>query len=515
MSLVSLGLVMLCGEAQAQEQVAAKGADKVIHAVVQLVHTSPIPDAKKSDYEDCLFSAEAKVLEITGEPRAPREIALLLPAFLKRVIQPEAAFKAGQVIEVAMIPSEYADKRYREMQRADDMERFDLDVCFAQRATLSARKVEDFPAQPDTYFATKPADMPRAAAPVIYPSSPKAAEERQKAIEREKAMIRQALADNGDDWHKWELKVRPMSVELRDRAKASPDRCLVKGPLLFERIRDSYFKQLLEEPPPAGTGPIASLISMNRQLRERGIDLIVVPFPWKEDVHAEEFSDLAPKDGWLLPYREKFMLQLLEADIEVVELIPALRAARQRFPWVFYDARDQHPADGGIQVAAEEIAKRVSRYDLTPQGGSAPLKLELRPAEITKEGFRGMSQYPATRVFKSDGEPLDIEADTGSPILIIGDSYTVMPAYYKPGGSNAGISFHLAQRLGGVVPDQLSRMGTTGNIMKMLAEQGGSFLAGRRVVVFIFSPNRLFNAEYVNGTDSWKPIELPPLQGAK
>lgn len=500
--------------ANAQETVAAKGADKAIHAVVQLVKTSRIPDPKRSDYEDCLFSAEAKVLEITGDRRVPREIAVLLPAFVKRVVQPEAAFTAGQVIEVDLLPSEHADKRYREMQRADDMERFDLEVCFSLKATLSTRKAEDFVAQPDAYFAVKPNDAPRVAAPVIYPSSPKAAAERQKAIEREKAMIQKALADNGGDWHQWELKVRPMSVELRDRAKASPDRCLLKGPLMFERIRDSNFKQLLMEPPPAGTGPIASLVSMNRQLRERGIDLIVVPFPWKEDVHAEEFSDLAPKDGWHLPYREKFMLQLLEADIEVIELIPALRAARQRFPWVFYDARDQHPADGGIQVAAEEISKRLARYDFAPPAGANPLKLELRPAEIDKEGVRGMGRYPATRVFRADGKPLDIEADTGSPILIVGDSYTVMPAYYKPGGSNAGMGFHLAQRLG-VVPDQLSRMGTTGNIMKMLAEQGGGFLAGRRVVVFIFSPNRLFNAEYVSGTDSWKPLELPPLSGAK
>jgi hypothetical protein len=204
---------------------------------------------------------------------------------------------------------------------------------------------------------------------------------------------------------------------------------------------------------------------------------------------------------------------LLEADIEVIELIPVLRAARKHHPLVFYDGHDQHPADGGIQVAAGEIARRLARYDLAKEHEAHPLKLELRPTEILKVGVHGESRYPATQVWK-DGKPLEIGEDTGSPVLVLGDSYTVVPGYYPPGGSYAGLPFHLAYRLG-IVPDHLARMGDSGNALKMLAEQGPGYLAGRRAVVFIFSPNRLFNNEYVKGVDSWKPFELPAFPAGK
>ena len=62
-------------------------------ATIQILRRSPTPDPKRSDYADCLYTAEAKVLEITSGARLPREIILDLPCFSKRTLEPEAAFR--------------------------------------------------------------------------------------------------------------------------------------------------------------------------------------------------------------------------------------------------------------------------------------------------------------------------------------------------------------------------------------------------------------------------------------
>ncbi|MEI6535785.1 MAG: hypothetical protein WCN98_10625, partial [Verrucomicrobiaceae bacterium] len=76
----------------------------VIHVFAQIMRKSPVPDPRLSDYTDCLYTAEVKVLQIDSERRAPRELVLMLPAFFKRTLQPEAAFVQGTVIEADILP---------------------------------------------------------------------------------------------------------------------------------------------------------------------------------------------------------------------------------------------------------------------------------------------------------------------------------------------------------------------------------------------------------------------------
>ncbi|MEI6534801.1 MAG: hypothetical protein WCN98_05630, partial [Verrucomicrobiaceae bacterium] len=100
--------------------------------------------------------------------------------------------------------------------------------------------------------------------------------------------------------------------------------------------------------------------------------------------------------------------------------------------------------------------------------------------------------------------------NSGSPVIIMGDSYTVIPTPYMPGGPGAAIPMHIAYRIG-MVPDQLSSMGGSDKAMKMLAREGGDYLAGRRVVVFIFSPQRMLGNDHGRDGNTWNLTDLPPL----
>jgi hypothetical protein len=489
----------------------------VIRVSAQIIQASAIPSPKLSDYADCLYTAEVKILEIRSDLRVPREIVLVLPAFTKRTFTSEAAFKEGQVIDAEIIPHEKAGERLKTMQRSDTLTRFDLQVYDSLSAKVSTRAPESFVARPDSYFQgvaenTGIKKTPPAAAPVRYPWSAKAALDRQAVIARDKATILKAYADNGSDWVKWYESRYDLYEDIDAQILASNSGELLKGRLQCGRFVHGKYRLLCEAGEAGEQGPLKMLSSLNAQLRARGIDLIVVPFPAKEDVHAEVFSSKASADGWFQPYRQKFFLQLLEADIEVIDLIQPLRAARNRFPFVFYDEIDQHPADGGIQVAAEEVARRLARYDLNE---SAPdLKLQLKPVKVEKTSDRGTASYPATQVASEDGTSLEVPLNSGSPVIIMGDSYTRIPHQYLPGGNGCAIPMHLAHRLG-VLPDHLVRMGSSAQAMHLLAREGGNYLANRRVLVFIFANNRLFGTVARNvqhKDDDWNMLELPPLR---
>ena len=479
---------------------------------LQLVETSPVPDPAKSDYADCLYAAEAKVLEVRSHASVDPAIILMLPAFTKRTLCPEASFKTGQVIDVEIIPQGKANERLRTMQRSDSLTRFDLALYHVLSAQPSERKAESFASRTNDHSVSDAkggkSDQP---VPVKYPSSPKAAREREAAMARDKATIQKALKDNGGDWEQWYNHLHEFYYDLRNQVDASPEDCLLKGQHYFKQLVYRKYKILCQETEGGDPGPLKMLASLNAQLRARGIDLIVVPFPTKEDVNADIFSSKAPADGWFQPYRQKFLLQLMEADIEVIDLIQPLRAARDRFPFVFYDEDDQHPADGAIQVTAEEIAKRLERYDLLD--GVQPLNLQLKAAEVEKTSKRGTFKYPATRVVTADGKPLTVPENAGSPVIIMGDSYTRIPHEYLPGGDGCALPMHLSHRFGRM-PDQLVRMGGSSQAMRLLAREGGDYLAQRRVLIFVFAHTRLFGNVAKNirhSEDEWDMVSLPPL----
>ena len=488
-------------------------SNQIVHITAQIVRKSEIPDPLRSDYADCLYTAEVKIVGLarSDEKRAPREMVLALPAFQKRQRSPEADFAAGELIDAEIVPHEDAPEVIKTMQRSDQMDRFELRVYDVVRSSHCAKALADFRPLPDSAFLP-PTDEPVATAepaPVHYPWSAKAASDRRQCMERDIAMLQNAFARHGSDWGRWDNELDPFYTDLETKTDAAAKGQLIQGHFGFHRLPLRKYKGLCEDGKAGVAGPLTMLKSMNEQLRQRGIDLIVVPFPTKEDVDADVFSNLAPADGWYEPYREQFMLLMLQADIEVIDLVPALRAERAHFPFLFYDYGDDHPADGAIQVAATEIAKRLQRYDL--REGAPPLDLHLEPAEVERNGGAGLMHYPATRVVTQDGKPLFTPDNSGSPVIIMGDSYTRIPHRYLAGGDGCAMPMHLAYKIG-ILPDSLAQMGGSNQAMRLLAREGGNYLAHRRVLVFVFAHTRLFGALATGDSGSWDLTSLPPLK---
>ena len=47
--------------------------------------------------------------------------------------------------------------------------------------------------------------------------------------------------------------------------------------------------------------------------------------------------------------------------------------------------------------------------------------------------------------------------------------------------------------------------------MQLLAREGQNYLKGRRVLIFVFAPNRLFGQDAGKDGESWNLVDLPPI----
>jgi hypothetical protein len=495
----------------------APGAGPGITVSAEVIRKSRLPDPKRSDYPDCDFSCEMLVREIYSDERTPRRIVVMLPGFRNRELQWCDSVPVGGMLDLTLVPSGIAPQQMKTRQRADHLDNYDLPVYFASEVRSTDRLAASFDPRPDSYFAGEMASAAPATptkSPAPYPWSQKAARERQAAIQKDKDTILSALKANGGSWDAWLERISPFVIDIHNKAKAAGG-ALKKDGAYFERLRWKRYLAVTKQADEGKPGPVKMLDHLNQELRSRGIDLIVVPFPYKEEVHADLFSSLAPTDGWFEPLREKFILQLLERDIEVIELIPPLREARKKYPFVFYDAHDNHPAHGAIITTAEQIAQRLERYDLDARRKSPPLSFQTRDMEWvcapgTPGGFIPGSRYPHVQVLDAQGLPIVTNQGLDSAVVLMGDSYTITP---HPSVASAALPMHLA-RLIGEVPNQLSAMGSSDAAMKMMAREGARFFAHRCAVIFAFAPTKIVHEasdDPLENTGLWNLVNLPPI----
>ena len=251
--------------------------------------------------------------------------------------------------------------------------------------------------------------------------------------------------------------------------------------------------------------------ALNSELDDLGIDLIVVPFPFKEEIYGDRFLSGAPADGVFIPERLHMILDLLESGIEVLDLTSNLRASSDQQS-LFYPYEDTHPADGGVRIAADTIAGRLVRYQLSPDiyGLKSRIIEFTMPAKFQEKReasyhFMPLDPTYSATVIETVSEENLPEGSRASPLLILGDSYIRCPDLYGCQGGN--MVDHIAHQTG-VLPGSLSVNGSAGQTMSNLALEGNAFLANRQVAVFVFFTSRMFTQKYPEGhvDKEWKIV---------
>ena len=181
--------------------------------------------------------------------------------------------------------------------------------------------------------------------------------------------------------------------------------------------------------------PLPRMVELKQYLDSLGIQLLVIPVPVKEEVYADKLIPGTPADACVNVNGQKFIRQMLEAGIDVMDLYPALKAARagDEPPHFSYQRYDTHWALPGMLAAMEQIATRVTQYSWYAESDAQPGSLAMKDTVVLREGdlvahlpdaekakytadtLAGMKIYKGENAYKGG---------KNAPILLMGDSFT-------------------------------------------------------------------------------------------
>ena len=244
--------------------------------------------------------------------------------------------------------------------------------------------------------------------------------------------------------------------------------------------------------------PVKAVLDFNKQLKARGIRLIVLPVPVKPMIYPDKL------DGNDAPLQNlsfaNFKQQLEAAGITVIDLADDL-AEMRKSGIEPYLKTDTHWTPEGMLLAARKTAAVINNATAEPSG---------KMTEITAVGdIAAMLNIPdSTKYFPAETVRV---TDYKSPIqrnsnvLLLGDSFAnIYSLSAMNWGGHGGLAEALGACLGNPVDAILRNDAGAYATRQLLANElkrGRDRLAGKKVVIYEFAIRELVNGD-------WKILDM-------
>lgn len=268
---------------------------------------------------------------------------------------------------------------------------------------------------------------------------------------------------------------------------------------------------------PKYADPLEPIVDFYTQLKSAGIELWIVPVPPRVAVYGNAITADLVEPRPNQQSHDKFYEILRTRGVTVIDLTPTFFAAAMKSSAVRGDVKsplfcltDSHWSGTGIQLAAETLAGEVEKRDwfqAQPEGRfrSQPMSVEITGdlALLLNEKNPVKEQVLLRQVRDfEDGKPKLVADDPDSPILLLGDSHTLVfhdPAMYAEG---CGLADHLALQLQ-MRMDVIGVRGSGANAARLNWRRRENPLAGKKLVIWCFSMR-----EFTENTDGWRVIPM-------
>jgi hypothetical protein len=262
---------------------------------------------------------------------------------------------------------------------------------------------------------------------------------------------------------------------------------------------------------PESADPSPAIVDFRDQLKKRGIDLLLMPVPPKAVIYPEKIlPDVDLHGETAAPYNARFYDDLRKQGIDVVDLSPVFLENRTAEHGPVFCQTDTHWSGLGCVLAAQiikdKIRQKISRQP--PKDYAAEWK------EITIKGDLGDLAGPnlkkpepekiAVRTISEKGTGAAISPDPNSPLLIIGDSHTLV--FHDFLGEKSGLLDQLAYETG-VAPDLIGTRGSGSTSVRITlyrrARKDPSYLASKKMIVWCFAAR-----EFTESDQGWDKVPL-------
>ncbi len=267
--------------------------------------------------------------------------------------------------------------------------------------------------------------------------------------------------------------------------------------------------------------PLEPIVDFHRQLKRAGIRLLLVPVPAKVAVYPERlgenvsFSPASKDNKSLLPridtHHQAFHKLLAARGVEVVDLLPAFLAQRHDRRGPLYCKTDTHWSGRGVAVAAATILKKLDNpawLRSLPRHNSAT---RTQPVTITGDLARMLNpdkpvRETLTLTFlgkpNDNRRPIPTPLSRNSPVLVTGDSHTLVFHDPQLHAAGAGLPDHIAAGLG-IPVDLVGARGSGATSTRISLLRRKDNLKGKKLVIWCFSIR-----EYTESFSGWRKVPV-------
>ena len=262
---------------------------------------------------------------------------------------------------------------------------------------------------------------------------------------------------------------------------------------------------------PESADPIPAIVDFHDQLKKRGIDLLLMPVPPKAAIYPEKIvPDVDLHGETAAPYLARFYDELRKHEIDVVDLSSAFLQNRANEHGPVFCKTDTHWSGLGCVLAAQTIKDKIQEQ----LAGQPRKDYAAEWKEITIKGDLGDLAGPnikkpepekvAVRTIADKGTGTAISPDANSPLLVIGDSHTLV--FHDFLGEKSGLLDQLAYETG-LAPDLIGTRGSGSTSVRISlyrrARKDPGYLAKKKVIVWCFAAR-----EFTESDQGWDKVPV-------
>jgi alginate O-acetyltransferase complex protein AlgJ len=259
---------------------------------------------------------------------------------------------------------------------------------------------------------------------------------------------------------------------------------------------------------PAHADPLPAIVGFHEGLAAKGIELLVVPVPPKVVVFPDRAVEGAEPARMDVPI-QAFYSALRAHGVHVIDLTDSFLADRLGERGPIYCRTDTHWAPRACETAAEAIAAWIRDRGLLPGCAPGEQEVVVTPREIVGDLAAGTTEKEVLSAGVVGDIP--IASDPASPVILMGDSHTLVFSDGLLHGDRAGLADHLSHGLGMPLDLSFRNRGSGSTVVRtnLLRQQirsgrdGEDYLAGKKVVVWCFAARELSES-----TAGWRVLPV-------
>jgi len=262
---------------------------------------------------------------------------------------------------------------------------------------------------------------------------------------------------------------------------------------------------------PESADPIPAIVDFRDQLKKRGIDLLLMPVPPKPAMYPEKIlPDVDLHGETAVPYLARFYDELRKREVDVVDLSPVFLQNRSSEHGPVYCKTDTHWSGLGCVLAAQTIKDKIHEK----LAGQPPKEYAAEWKETTIKGDLGDLAGPnikkpepekiAIRTISDKQTGAAITPDANSPLLVIGDSHTLV--FHDFLAEKSGLLDQLAYETG-IAPDLIGTRGSGSTSVRISlyrrARKDADYLTKKKIVVWCFAAR-----EFTESDQGWDKVPV-------